>query len=150
MNAYEEKRHAVAIDLDRLLKQYRVHEFGNNELPAITSEQLRPGPSEYVLHRADPNVPPGGQYPVAERQVIEQKKFTIFLDEISATRPTEYAAQEFFHLLKTAHEFEHQVIMTCNVTPQELQRHWSRTDAFWANSIARRIAEYMTQIDLTR
>lgn len=142
MNAYEDGRHTVAIELDQLLKQYRRHEFNDAEMPAVLADDLRPGPAHIEQLRKD--------FTVAERIAIEPKKSTIFLDEISATSPTEYAAKEFFHLLKSAHEFEHQVVMTCNVTPQQLHAHWSRVDSFWGNSIARRIAEYMTLVDLTK
>lgn len=142
MNAYESDRHTVAIELDQLLKQYRRHEFNDAEAPAVLADDLRPGPSLIELRRKD--------FTVHERIVIEPKQSTIFLDEISATSPTEYAAKEFFHLLKSAHEFEHQVIMTCNVTPKQLHAHWSRVDSFWGNSIARRIAEYMTLVPLTK
>lgn len=142
MKAYEDGRDTVAIELDRLLKQYRRYEFNDEEKPEILADDLREGAARYTLHRRD--------WTVLEDITIERKPITIFLDEISATSPTEYAAKEFFYLLKAAHEFGHQVVMTCNVTPKQLQVHWSRIDAFWGNSISRRIAEYMELVDLTK
>lgn len=127
VEAFEAGRKVVVADLDLLLKDWRKYQFGRDESdytwrPPLLAEDLQQG---------------GRQY-------------TIFLDEIGATSPTEYAAKEFFHLLKAAHEFGHQVVTTCNVSPQQLQAHWSRQDQFWGNSIARRLAEYSTQVNLLR
>jgi DNA replication protein DnaC len=127
VHAFEAGRKVVVNDLDRLLKDWRKYEFGRRGeepdyiwRPSLLAEDLQQG----------------------------GRKYTVFLDEIGATSPTEYAAKEFFHLLKAAHEFEHQIITTCNVSPRELQEHWSRQDSFWGNSIARRLAEYSTQVNL--
>lgn len=123
VNAFEDGRKVVVMDLDRLLKDWRKYEFSEPDdrwRPPILAEDLQQSGRQYA----------------------------VFLDEIGATSPTEYAAKEFFHLLKAAHEHGHQVITTCNVSPQELQAHWSRQDAFWGNSIARRLAEYSTQVNL--
>jgi DNA replication protein DnaC len=128
MNCFESGRRTVVVDLDGLLKQYRLYEFNEGANPAVLADDLKPFPSG---QKRDP--------------------ITIFIDEIAATTPTEYAAKEFFHLLKAAHEFGHQVLMTCNVTLDELHRHWgSRCDSALSNSIMRRITDYMTLIDLTK
>lgn len=123
MNAFEKGRRVIAIDLDSLLKQYRSYEFNDGANPAILADDLK--------HRED--------------------KVTIFIDEIAATNPTEYAAKEFFQLLKAAHEFQHQVLMTCNISLNELQAYWSRKgEPAVSNSIMRRITDYMTLLDLTK
>jgi DNA replication protein DnaC len=134
VHAVETGRKAVMAELDALLKGYRRFQFrhgANGELvddyrPPVMAEDLIPDPRRPFRH------------------------YTIFLDEIGATTPTEYAAKEFFYLLKAAHEHGHQTVFTCNVSPQELQAHWSRADAFWGNSIARRIAEYSRKVNLFR
>lgn len=131
MAAFESDRRTVAIDLDSLLKQYRLHEFNDGANPAVLADDLKPYPS--------------GQ---------KREPVTIFIDEIAATTPTEYAAKEFFHLLKAAHEFDHQVLMTCNISLEQLQRHWGgkgdRGDPALSNSIMRRITDYMILVDLTK
>lgn len=128
MAAFESGRRTVEVDLDGLLKQYRLYEFNEGANPAVLADDLKPFASG---QKRDP--------------------ITIFIDEIAATTPTEYAAKEFFHLLKAAHEFNHQVLMTCNVTLDELHRHWgSRCDSALSNSIMRRITDYMVLVDLTK
>lgn len=131
VNAFEIGRKVVVADLDRLLKDWRKYQFGFG------------GPEEERDLSWRPPL-------LAEDLQQSGRQYTIFLDEIGATSPTEYAAKEFFHLLKAAHEFGHQVVTTCNVNPQALQAHWSRQDEFWGNSIARRLAEYSTQVNLMR
>lgn len=127
VHAFRTGRKVVVMDLDRLLKDWRKYEFGRRgEEPDYTWR------------------PPL----LAEDLQQSGRRYTVFLDEIGATSPTEYAAKEFFHLLKAAHEFGHQVVTTCNVSPRQLQAHWSRSDQFWGNSIARRLAEYSTQVNL--
>jgi DNA replication protein DnaC len=130
VRAVEMGRKAVMTELDTLLKGYRRYQF-------------RHGDNGEVVDNFRPPV-------LAEDLTTATRKWTIFLDEIGATSPTEYAAKEFFYLLKAAHEHGHQMVFTCNVSPQELQRHWSRVDDFWGNSIARRIAEYSHQVNLFR
>lgn len=128
MAAFESGRRTVVVDLDMLLKEYRSYEFQDGVNPAVLADDLKPFTS--------------GQ---------KRNPVTIFIDEIAATTPTEYAAKEFFHLLKAAHEYGHQVLMTCNITLAQLQQHWgSRCDPALSNSIMRRITDYMTCIDLTK
>jgi DNA replication protein DnaC len=126
INSFESGRRVVAIDLDSLLKQYRSYEFNDGENPAVLAYDLKPSPGR------------------------ARASITIFIDEIAATNPTEYAGKEFFQLLKAAHEFEHQVLMTCNVSLDELHRYWARKgDPAVSNSIMRRITDYMTLIDFS-
>lgn len=121
INSFETGRRVIAIDLDSLLKQYRAYEFNDGVNPAVLADDLK----------------------------TCGDKITIFIDEIAATNPTEYAAKEFFQLLKAAHEFEHQVLMTCNISLDELHQYWGRKgDPAVSNSIMRRITDYMTLIEL--
>lgn len=129
LNAFEEGRKVIATDLDKLLKQYRKWQFAGAE--PVPDEKLRPAVLSDDLEQST--------WP-----------FTIFLDEIGGTTPTEYAAKEFFNVLKAAASFGHQMILTCDVSPQELQAFWSREDAHWGRKIARRIADYSKQVDLFR
>jgi DNA replication protein DnaC len=135
VHAVELGRKAVMTELDTLLKAYRRYQFRHDAKSGELVDDFRP----VVL--AEDLIPD-------PRRIF--RRHTIFLDEISATTPTEYAAKEFFHLLKSAHEHGHQMIFTCNVSPRELQAHWSREDTFWGNSIARRIAEYSQMVNLFR
>jgi len=121
INSFESGRRVIAIDLDTLLKQYRAHEFDDGVNPAVLADDLK--------SRVNP--------------------ITIFIDEIAATNPTAYAGKEFFQLLKAAHEFEHQVLMTCNISLDGLHSYWGRKgDPAVSNSIMRRITDYMTLIEL--
>ena len=141
VEAYRAGRKVVAVELDTLLKQYRRWQFICDE-PDAQFRDDRP-----AVLPAD----------------LKQKgvRHTIFLDEIGGTKVTEYAAQEFFYLLKAAAEYDHQMILTCDVQPSELADIWRNvqrkgndevpaSDAHWGNKIARRIAEYSVRVDLFR
>jgi DNA replication protein DnaC len=130
VDALEKGRKVVACELEHLLNSYRRYQFRYNE-------------SGELVDKSRPLV-------LAEDLLSATRHWTIFLDEIAATSPTEYAAKEFFYLLKAAHENRHQLIFTCNVSPLKLQNHWSKTDEFWGDSIARRIAEYTQHVNLFR
>lgn len=126
VHAVEQGRVAVACELETLLDQYRAFEFSQKD---------------EIKH-----------YPLVMAQDLRKSKtkYTIFLDEICATSPTEYASKEFLSLLKAAHEGGHQMIFTVNKTPEGVHEFWSRKDADLGNSIARRIADYSQQVNLFR
>lgn len=130
VEAFDRGSKVVATDLDKLLKQYRHWQFVSEEPDAAFR------PDRPAVLSAD----------------LEQtgQMYTIFLDEIGATTVTEYAAKEFFYLLRAAASYGHQVVLTCNITPQALHERWSKQDKFYGDSIARRIAEYSTQVNLFR
>jgi DNA replication protein DnaC len=129
VEAFEQGRRVVALDLDKLIKQFRRWEFVGSD--PTTDPRLRPAVMAEDLEQ--------NNFP-----------FTVFLDEVGATKVTEYAAKEFFYVLRAAASFGHQIILTCNITPKELQARWSEQDKFYGDSIARRIAEYSQQVNLFR
>lgn len=90
------------------------------------------------------------KFPIVMADDLRQAKAprTIFLDEICATAASPYATKEFFQLLKAATEGGHQMIYTTNKSPEDMQLFWQRSDADIGNSIARRIADYATQVSL--
>lgn len=130
VEAFHAGRHVVTTDLDALLKQYRRWQFVADDPQAV--------------YRSD--------RPAVLREDLEQKveRYTIFIDEVGGTTVTDYAANEFFHVLKAAASYGHQMILTCDVTPKELIAFWSKKDAHWGRKIGRRIGEYSVGVDLFR
>lgn len=122
-HAVEQERRVVGCTLDDLLKEYRRY-------------ACQPSDSAWR-----PRVLPDDLRQTAQR-------WTVFLDEIHAAVPSEFATKEFFYLLKAATEYGHQMIYTCNVTAQELHRRWSMVNTFEGDSIARRLAEYSKRIEM--
>lgn len=126
-HAIAEGRRAVAAKLDALLTEYRKFELQrsddpeNHWRPCILSEDLK----------------------------SKDRRWTIFLDELEKSTPTEFAAKRLFALLDAAQEYGHQLLFTSNLTPEKLQHRWSREDEVWGNSIARRIAQVCTIVDLS-
>lgn len=68
-----------------------------------------------------------------------ERKWTIFLDEFEKARPSEFASEMLLALLDAALEFEHQLIVTSNLSPKRLIEHWGRIDHVWGTSIVRRL-----------
>jgi DNA replication protein DnaC len=125
---------AVACKLDELLVEYRRFELARQDDPENT---WRPRVLSEDLKQTG-------------------RRWTIFLDELEKSTPTEFAAKRLFALVDAAQEFGHQLVFTSNLTPEELQAVWSRVkvdgryedNRVWGNSIATRIAQSCTIIDL--
>lgn len=111
--AIEDGRYAVALPLSELLAQFRAWEKEPDNLPAITPGDLRQS----------------------------KRRYLIFLDEIEKARPSEFAAEMLFALVDAAHSFDHQLIVTSNLKPEELSAHWARNGSSYGPSIMRRVME---------
>jgi DNA replication protein DnaC len=123
VHAIEQGRRAAACTLYELLKEYRRYTCQpaqNDWRPRVLPEDLKQNDT----------------------------RWTIFLDEIHAATPSEFATREFFYLLKAATEYGHQMIYTCNVKPEVLHQRWSSVNEFEGDSIARRLAEYSKRIEM--
>lgn len=125
-HAAERGRKAVARKLDELLSEYRRFELMRQDDPENT---WRPAVLSDDLKRND-------------------RTWSIFLDEAEKATPTEFAAKRLFALLDAAQEFGHQLIFTSNLTPERLQSRWAKEDEVWGNSIARRIAQTCTVVEM--
>ena len=132
--AVMENHRAVACKLDELLVEYRRFELIRQDDPENT---WRPRVLSEDLKQTD-------------------RRWTIFLDELEKSTPTEFAAKRLFALVDAAQEFGHQMIFTSNLDERELQATWSRVkvdghyedNRVWGNSIATRIGQACTIIDL--
>ncbi len=78
-----------------------------------------------------------------------ERRWLIMLDELEKARPTEFAAERLFALINAAIEGGHQLVVTSNLAPERLQAHWGRIDEIWGNSIAARIAQTCTLVEMT-
>lgn len=67
-------------------------------------------------------------------------KYTLLLDEFEKARPSEFASEMLYGLVDAAWKHEHQLIVTTNMRIDELAERWSRIDAVYGRSIAKRIA----------
>jgi len=110
--AIEVERPAVALPLAELLGQFRRYECGSDQLPAVTSESLR-----------------------------ENRRWLIFLDEFDKARASEFAGEQLFLLMDAIYTYRHQLIVTSNISKDELRAHWSKASEQYGVSIMRRLLE---------
>lgn len=57
----------------------------------------------------------------------KEKKFSIFLDDIDKANPTDYAAEQIFGLVNAVYEFQHQLVITTNLSPERLAAQYDRS-----------------------
>jgi DNA replication protein DnaC len=117
-NALAQRRPAVACTVRDLLAEFRRVEVGvpdgeTMKSPRVTAEQLRK---------------PG-------------KPWFLLFDEFEKARPTEFASEQLFNVLDAVKSFNHQIVVTSNLTANDLRAHWSRIDEIWGNSIMTRLSE---------
>lgn len=110
--AVEAKRCVVGISVSELLLQFRRCEV-EGIAPVVDSDSLQD----------------------------RHRRWLLFLDEFEKARPSEFAAESLFRLLDTAYNYGHQVVITSNLKPGELQAHWSRATEQYGPSILRRLFE---------
>jgi DNA replication protein DnaC len=68
-------------------------------------------------------------------------KYSIFLDDLDKARPTEYAAEQIFEILNAIYEFQHQLVVTTNLTVKQLADHFDRADFRFGGAIVRRLVD---------
>ncbi len=117
--AVERRTHTVACTLTELLDEYKVTFTDPEKKPRLTSVELRQG-----------------------------TRYSIFLDDIDKARPTEYTAEQFFDLVNTVYEHKHQLVVTTNLSTDELQKHFDRADLRFGGAIVRRLVDSSKMITL--
>lgn len=70
-----------------------------------------------------------------------ERPWLLYLDEFEKARPSEFASEQLFNLLDAARSFQHQIVVTSNMSAAELRSHWSRVDEIWGNSIMTRLQD---------
>lgn len=111
-----QRRVAVACTVRDLLAEYRRVEVGVSEGETLKSPRV----SAHDLRRSS-------------------KPWLLFLDEFEKARPSEFASEQLFSLLDAARAFNHQIVVTSNLSADRLREHWSRIDEIWGNSILTRL-----------
>jgi DNA replication protein DnaC len=82
-------------------------------------------------------------YPRISASELRQNhtKYRIFLDDIDKARPTEYAAEQLFDLANAIHDYQHQIVITTNLSVTNLVTHFERADQRFGGAIVRRLIE---------
>lgn len=111
--AIERERPTVALPLAELLGQFRRYECGSDQLPVVTSEDLRDS----------------------------SRRWLIFLDEFDKARPTEFAGEQLFLLMDAIYTYRHQLVVTSNLSKDDLRARWSRASEEYGVSVTRRLLE---------
>lgn len=71
----------------------------------------------------------------------KERPYSLFLDDIDKARPTEYAAEQFFELINAIYDFQHQLVVTTNLSIEALRDHFNRADDRFGNAIVRRLTD---------
>ncbi len=66
-------------------------------------------------------------------------KFSIFFDDIDKARPTEYAMEQLFELANAIYNYQHQIVVTTNLSLNKLIEHFERSDERFGGAIVRRL-----------
>jgi DNA replication protein DnaC len=97
------------------------------------------------FRRVEVGVPPGEtiKTPRVTAELLRKqgKPWLLFFDEFEKARPTEFASEQLFNVLDAARSFNHQIVITSNLSPAGLRDHWSRIDEIWGNSIMTRLQD---------
>ncbi len=82
-------------------------------------------------------------YPRLSAEDLRQDhtKFSIFLDDVDKAKPTEYAAEQLFELADAIYAFNHQIIVTTNLSLVKLVSHFEKADERYGGAIVRRIVD---------
>lgn len=123
-NSYLSGYRVVASNLSVLLDEYRACE---------RQEEDRPAPKPLV---------------VSGDLVVRGVRYCLFLQEFDKPRPTQYAAERLFDLIDTAFTYQHQLIITCNLSTKELRAHWSEHGSRYGNGIVSRIVERCDEVNM--
>jgi DNA replication protein DnaC len=111
--AVEDGRPAIAAPLAELMSEYRRYECGDDKLPSVLSADLR----------------------------SDKRRWLIFLDEFDKARATEFATEQLFLLMDAIYAGHHQLVVTSNLSKDDLRAHWSKASEQYGVSIMRRLLE---------
>jgi DNA replication protein DnaC len=83
------------------------------------------------------------KYPRIAAETLRQNhtRYAIFLDDIDKAKPTEYAAEQLFELVDAVYAFQHQLVVTTNLSVNRLVKHFERADDRYGGAIVRRITD---------
>lgn len=78
---------------------------------------------------------------VAEDLRQNHTKFSIFLDDVDKAKPTEYVAEQVFELANAIYDFQHQIVITTNLSVKGLGDYFERADERYGGAIVRRFVD---------
>lgn len=75
--------------------------------------------------------------------------WALMLDDIDKAKPSLYVADKLFELVDAAYCYQHQLVITTNLTPRQLMAHFQDIDNFgqYGGAIVRRILETTETIE---
>ncbi len=80
-------------------------------------------------------------YPRLSAEHLRQShtKYSIFLDDLDKAKPTEYAMEQLFELANAIYDFQHQIVVTTNLSVTKLIAHFERAEERFGGAICRRL-----------
>ena len=126
-HAYLNGRKVAACNLSQLLDEYRAAE--------------RPAPEGDEQKATRPLI-------VSGDLTIRGVKYCLLLQEFDKPRSTPYAVERLFELIDTAFNYQHQLLITSNLSLADLARHWSEQGSRYGNGIVSRIIERCNSLSL--
>lgn len=109
-------RPLVACSMLQLINQYR--------------EAFRP--------RTDPSEP-APEVLIRPNDLMSSHRYSAFFDDIDKPKISEYVAEQVHALFDAAYNNNHQIVVTTNLSPADLEAHFDRADDRYGAAIVRRI-----------
>lgn len=83
------------------------------------------------------------KYPRLNAEELRQShtRYSIFLDDVDKAKPSEYAAEQFFELANAIYDYQHQIVLTTNLSVLKLKDHFDRADERYGGAIVRRLVD---------
>ncbi len=111
------QRAVVACSMLQLINQYR--------------EAFRPQPEGAYVEP---------QVEIRPNQLMQSAlPYSLFFDDIDKPKITEYVAEQVHALFDAAYNFKHQIVVTTNLLPEQLEAHFERVDERYGRATVRRI-----------
>lgn len=115
-HAVEQGHPAVAKSLCELIEDFRrakIADYRNEHLPELHPSKLQT--------RSD--------------------RWFVGIDDFHLAWPTRFAGEMIYRLLDAAYSYRHQLVVTSQLDPRELERHWAVAGGGYGEAIMRRVLE---------
>jgi DNA replication protein DnaC len=77
---------------------------------------------------------------------IEVDQLSIYLEDVSKARPTEFVAERFFDFLDDAYNRQHRIVVTSQLAPEDLIKYFERAEGIDGRAIVRRMVNDETSV----
>jgi len=77
---------------------------------------------------------------------LDVEQISIFLEDVNKARPTEFVAERFFNFIDDVYNRKHRLVVTSQVAPDALAKHFERAEGVDGTAIVRRMVNEDTTV----